>query len=425
MENKESLMSHTFDGISDGESDDDHVPFLPLDEEGPTDSEPPKHKSWYIPLFGGITFVIVLILYLFLFGKHDSTKDDKPGVKFSKNMKTCPLGTKLNITRFTDGTLAPSPPPRSHAMSDGEKIIELFQNLGRSTVWKSIANITMEGDSFEPEGIVRLGEDRYIVSAGEYTEHPMRYADEEIIDGTDRTAGHGFAHLIVYDGKGRRLADATITEEHTEEYHNGGLDYDGEQIWGTIAQYRPNSTAYIYRASLDNLEPKSVVRLRDHLGTIIPDPQRQLVTALNWGSRNASTWQVRADSKTGCDAEEEPWKRARNPSYFVDYQDCKWLGYSAYYKGRSVALCSGVATVGDYVLGGIALVDVHTMKPLAEVPITLESELGVRMTMNPMDVSVVDEKLRFYWMPDQRNSTLYIYEAQPDSPFQYGGGLVS
>jgi hypothetical protein len=46
------------------------------------------------------------------------------------------------------------------------------------------------------------------------------------------------------------------------------------------------------------------------------------------------------------------------------------------------------------------------------------------MTQNPVDVSVENGKLRFYWMPDQRNSTLYVYEAQPQSPFEYGGGKL-
>jgi hypothetical protein len=113
---------------------------------------------------------------------------------------------------------------------------------------------------------------------------------------------------------------------------------------------------------------------------------------------------------------------SRNPTYYVDYQDCKWLGHSARYDGKSVMLCSGVGTVGGYHLGGLALVDVATMVPLAEVPITLASAKGTRMTQNPFDVSVVDGRLRLYWMPDQHESTVYVYEARPDSPFQYGGG---
>lgn len=74
-----------------------------------------------------------------------------------------------------------------------------------------------------------------------------------------------------------------------------------------------------------------------------------------------------------------------------------------------------------YVLGGLAIVDTETMAPLAEVPVTLLSELGAPMTSNPMDVGVVDGRLRVYWVPDQGNSTIYVYEAEPGGPFQYGG----
>ena len=114
-----------------------------------------------------------------------------------------------------------------------------------------------------------------------------------------------------------------------------------------------------------------------------------------------------------------PQKTVRNPSYFIDYQDCKFLGHSSYYDSRAVMLCGGVATIGtgdtEYNLGGIAIVDVETMIPLDEVPITLVSALGSPLTQNPIDASVEDGKLRLYLLPDQHNSTLYVIEAQPDS----------
>ena len=70
----------------------------------------------------------------------------------------------LNITIYQpNASFAPSPLPLSHAQSDGEQIVSLFQNLGRTTVWKSVANITFQGDTYEPEGMIRLGPDRYIV----------------------------------------------------------------------------------------------------------------------------------------------------------------------------------------------------------------------------------------------------------------------
>ncbi|KAM5380901.1 hypothetical protein ACJZ2D_003210 [Fusarium nematophilum] len=394
------------------------------DSQPPAGMSPPKEdQSWFagptlkatVPLFTLLTILILAphVNFLLNLGATD--------MKLSSAVATCPaLAMARNITFYKeDELLAPDPLPPAHAASDGEQIIQIFQSLGRSTVWKNVANIRFEGDSFEPEGMVRLGNDRYVVSSGHWTQHTEKYG--RIINGTDRTAGQGFAHLMVYNGKGELIADATITEQGQDEYHNGGIDYDGQYIWGTIAQYRPNSTAYVYRTDPTTLIPERVLNYADHLGGIVHDTRDNLVTALNWGARNASTWDLK-HAETGCDAAPEPVRVVRNPSYFVDYQDCKWLGHSRFYDGRSIMLCSGVATVGDYNLSGIALVDVATMMPLAEVPIALESDLGVRLTQNPMDASVEDGRLRLYLMPDQHNSTLYIYEAQPDSPFQYGGG---
>ncbi|KAK7431880.1 hypothetical protein QQZ08_001499 [Neonectria magnoliae] len=387
-------------------------------------SADPQGVSWWSNKVLKLTVPLVVILAIFFLGPHIDLglHLGSSDMKFSSGIATCaPLVAALNITFYKNESLAPFPLPISHAASDGEQIIELFQTLGRSTVWKSIANISFQGDTFEPEGMVRLSDDRYVISCGEYTEHTERYG--KIVNGTDRTAGQGFAHLMVFNGKGERIADASITKEGegNGEYHNGGLDYDGEFIWGTIGQYRPNSTAYVYRTDPTTLEPEQVLHYGDHLGGIVHDTRDNSITALNWGARNATTWDLK-HSETGCGATPKPNNVVRNPSYFVDYQDCKWLGHSKFYNDKSVMLCSGVATIGGYNLGGIALVDVETMEALAEVPIALESALGVRLTQNPVDASVDDGKLRLYWMPDQHNSTLYIYEAQPDSPFQFGGG---
>ncbi|KAL7811139.1 hypothetical protein V8C26DRAFT_227586 [Trichoderma gracile] len=370
---------------------------------------------------------IFVLVFIYPFPRITSDIVHALGLKPSQGSTTC-LSTAsgpLNITIYQKDTpFAPSPLPPSHAASDGETIIRLFQTLGRTTVWKSVANITFEGDTFEPEGLVRLSPDRYVVSCGEYIEHTKKYPQP--INGTDRTPGKGFAHLMVYNGKGERIADATITREGDAEYHNGGIDYDGRWILGTLAQYRPNSTANVYKADPYSLEPQSILRYNDHLGAIVHDTTKNSITTLNWGGRNASTWALE-DGVRGncCPQKQEPESTIRNPSYFVDYQDCKWLGRSELYRDASVMLCSGVAALDHgYYLGGIALVDAESMQPFAEVPIMLKSLRGVRMTQNPVDVSVEDGKLRFYWLPDQRNSTLYVYEAQPESPFQYGGGPI-
>ncbi|KAF2140912.1 uncharacterized protein K452DRAFT_288318 [Aplosporella prunicola CBS 121167] len=336
----------------------------------------------------------------------------------------------ITITRPNDPFIVGH--PLSHAQSDADEIVRLFNNLGRTTTWKLIEKIPFEGDTYEPEGIVRLGPERYIVSAGEYTAPTIKY--NQTTNGTDRSAGAGFAHLLVFNNQGQRIADATLTRRGDIEYHIGGLDWDGQALWATLAQYRPNTTAAVVRVD-QGMEPTTVLRARDHLGGIVHDVEGQRVTALNWGGRNATTWTLLdgAALPVGPETPRPPsddalWaapvSTVRNPSFFVDYQDCKFLGRTAYYQHRTtVMLCGGVATVGSgdrsYNLGGLALVDAATMAPLAEVPVTMTSDKGVPLTQNPVDVAVVDGQLRAYFLPDQRNSTLYVYEAQADSPYQY------
>ena len=85
-------------------------------------------------------------------------------------------------------------------------------------------------------------------------------------------------------------------------------------------------------------------------------------------------------------------------------------------------ICSGVARLTlNITVGGVSVVDVASMVPLMEVPLTMTSDLGVPITQNPFDVAVVEGKLRMYFLPDLHNSTLYVYAAEVESLFQYGG----
>jgi hypothetical protein len=330
------------------------------------------------------------------------------------------LGRTLEILNLTtpqpNVPFAPSPLPPSHASSDGEKIIELFQNLSRDSVWKQVSTTSFEGNLYEPEGIVRLGSDRWIVSAGEWTEPTVTYPDGPR-NGTDRSAGAGFAHMIVFDGEGKRIADVTVTEEGDSEYHTGGIDFDGKYIWSALAEYRPNSTGYLTRFDPKTLEHEVVLRHNDHLGAVVHDTRAGRLHALNWGSRKAAAWSSKKRYSTS--GFTTPDATVRNPSHFIDYQDCKFLSSrSRLYLNRPVMLCSGVAILRSglsiYGLGGLALVDVETMLPLAEVPILMRSQRQLPVTMNPMEVSVSEEgKLRVYWLPDLGlGSQLYTFEAQ-------------
>jgi hypothetical protein len=311
-----------------------------------------------------------------------------------------------NITVYQPSVpLAPSLPPPGSS-SQGEEIIRQFTNLSRSTKWNLVDKIKFEGDTFEPEGIVRLGDDRYFVSAGEWT--VPRSTPTTSADGIT-TAGAGFAHMLVFDGKGKRLADAIITEAGAAEYHGGGIDYDGTYIWSTLAQYRPDSTATLVRMRPDTLQPEPMLRIADHMGAVVHDLSTGNLLTLNWGARSASVWNLNY-KPAAPPAFTTPRAVIKNPSHYTDYQDCKFLGHSQRYGFRPVMLCSGITSLYGTTIGGVALVDMETMVPLYEVPLTMVSDRGVLVTKNPMDVAIVDGKLRLYFLPDEHSSTLYVYE---------------
>lgn len=335
------------------------------------------------------------------------------------------LGTSLasNVTVNSGEPFVPGKQlPPSHATSDGAAIVKAFGNLGRSTMWNLVAKTTFEGDTGEPEGLARVGDERYFVASGQWTVPTVKYPQP--INGTDRTTGEGFAHILIYDAQGGLVANSTLTRPGDIEYHIGGMDYDGEYLWATLSQYRPNSTATIIKVEPRTLNDTALFRTSDHNGGIVHDTVNGDIVTLNWGGRNATTWSLKhyPHGFAPLPAFTSPLSSHPDPSSYIDYQDCKFLGHqalpptmSARYDRpnavRPVMFCGGVASIGSFNLGGIALVDLETMLPLWELPIPMTSGLGAPVTQNPIDVAVVDGKIRIYCLPDQHTSTLYVYEA--------------
>ena len=305
---------------------------------------------------------------------------------------------------------ADAPPPPA---AEGGQIAAAFAKLSRDTSWQLIRKVPLKFNAYHPEGIVRLG-DRYVLSAVEVIEPTQKYQPPgTIIDGTDRTPGKGVGHLLAFDNEGNLLADRHVAETDSTIYHPGGLDYDGRDLWLAVAEYRPNKPSIIYRVDPESLVPREVLRSPDHIGGIVHDTRRHRILGLNWGSRKAYEWKL-----TGHGA--VVTATVTNPSYFVDYQDCKYLGRPRAFKHPAM-LCSGIATlhhVGpdgqpvNYDLGGVAEVDVTTMRPLDEVPFQEYTDQRQVATRNALDVQVVNGHLRLYLVADDNQSNLLIYEAR-------------
>jgi len=47
------------------------------------------------------------------------------------------------------------------------------------------------------------------------------------------------------------------------KYHPGGMDYDGEHIWVSVAEYRPNSKRNIYRVDPNTLASPTAPKRMD------------------------------------------------------------------------------------------------------------------------------------------------------------------
>jgi hypothetical protein len=294
------------------------------------------------------------------------------------------------------------------AAAEGVQIARLFEQVTRDTSWKLVDSARLQAETWHTEGIVKLG-NQWIVSSVQVTEPTVKYPNGQIIDGTDRMPGAGFGHLMRFDASGRLLSDRVLNAAGALEYHPGGLDYDGRSVWVTLAQYRPNSSSTFLRVDPRTLAVTPVLRARDHFGGVVNDTIRNTLVTLNWGSRAESTWRIRSHARAGSFA--QPQSVVRNPSHFVDYQDCKYLGRVPDQR-HPVMLCGGITQYGTFQLGGVALLDTETLSPVWEVPIAMLSPAGNVVTRNPIDVDVVDGKLRLYLAPDDDATTVFTYEAE-------------
>lgn len=313
---------------------------------------------------------------------------------------------KLLRCRLASVVLAPvlaiAASTASHAQGD---VAAAFMKLSRSTAWKEVATQDVAFPTFHPQGMARVGGDLF-VSSVEIVEPTERF--EAPRDGMDRSAGKGRGHLFKMSEKGELLAGITLGEG--DIYHPGGIDFDGRWLWVPVAEYRPNSASIIYRVDPNTMEAEEVLRLEDHIGGIVRDPEANTLHGVSWGSRRFYTWRLDAEMKP-VDAEKPPEElRTDNPSFYVDYQDCA-------YAGARKMLCSGVAehrpdpAKPKWALGGLDLIDLGEGRPVRQVPVLIWSPAGESMTRNPVLVEATETGLRATFMPDDDKSVLFTYEA--------------
>ncbi len=291
----------------------------------------------------------------------------------------------------------------THA-EDNVSLADRVMRIGRDATWTRVASVRVAFRTFHPQGMVKIGE-RLYVSSVEVKVAPSRRTGP---DGREeRTPGEGVGHLFQIDANTGELLGGLVLGEGTV-YHPGGIDFDGTHIWVPVAEYRPDSRSIVYRVDPRTLKATEVFRFADHLGAIVSDVERRALHAVSWGSRRFYRWPL---DDTGAVIGAEAPHRGPNPSHYVDYQDCQRAGSGA-------MLCTGIADVttgpgARFTLGGLELVNLDDDRPLHQVPVPLRTPSGAAMTRNPSWFETTPTGLHAYFMPEDEDSTIYVYEVRP------------
>jgi hypothetical protein len=298
-----------------------------------------------------------------------------------------------------------SVPADAQTPNPGPIISERVKKLTRGVQWRQVAAIPVNFNTFHPQGMVKIG-DVLFVSSVDIRTPTKRYP--QLQDGYDRDTGEGVGHLFKLDMKGNLISDLTLGEGSI--YHPGGIDYDGKWIWVPTAEYRPNSRAIIYRVDPTLMKATEVLRYGDHIGGLVHNIDNHSLHGVSWGSRRFYRWTLDGNLEA-TNAKTPPAElRVANPSHYIDYQDCKYLG------GQE-ALCSGLNNYQmkkdgpRFPLGGFEIVDLAANRAIFQIPVELWTESGLPMTYNPFWIEPTSTGLRAYFMPEDEKSTLYIYEA--------------
>ncbi len=123
------------------------------------------------------------------------------------------------------------------------------------------------------------------------------------------------------------------------------------------------------------MKATEVLRFADHIGAIVHNTDDRTLHGVSWGSRRFYRWALGADGRVTDAAAPPESLRTLNPSHYVDYQDCKYVGVRR-------MLCTGVTEMRQgpgappFRLGGMDLVDFADGRPVHQVPVLLWTSAG-------------------------------------------------
>jgi hypothetical protein len=228
----------------------------------------------------------------------------------------------------------------------------------------------------------------------------------KITDGSDRASDKGVGYLFKTDLQGNLIERITLGENNI--YHPGGIDYDGKYIWVPVSEYRPHSSSIIYRVDPSSMKATEIFRFKDHITAVVYSTIDSTLHGMNWDSRMFYAWKLNKQLKPI--VTEFSLKKIGKPnsSHYINYQDCHFLK-------SSYMLCGGVnkykiPILGEFAFGGLELVDLRTQMAIHQIPVSQWVKPTLAMTHNPFYYELKEDHLRFYFMPEDDESIVYIFD---------------
>lgn len=294
---------------------------------------------------------------------------------------------------------------------------KLFRLMGKNTIWKPVASVPVNWQTFHTQGMVKIDRTLYVsaVEVLEPTQRDPAVSTDALYDRSiDRSPGKGRGWLFQFTLEGQLLARVELTDGL--RYHPGGIDFDGKNLWVPVAEYRPNSSAVVFRVDPRTMVADRVLSENDHIGGVVFNRATGRLHGVSWGSRRLYSWDLDRRPHHGKPAA-PAW--VANPQFNIDYQDC-------HYQGVQYMLCGGVggyaSPLGSFAFGGLGLLDLRTHRLEHEIPVNLFVDEGagpkatLALTHNAfwLEPNLDGKSMRGYFMAETDNQAeLLIYDAIP------------
>ena len=292
---------------------------------------------------------------------------------------------------------------RKHKSQKPVTIYEHLKHITTDPLWSFTDSIPLNFKTYHTQGMTKAGAYFYL-SAVKVKRWPKKF--EKPVDGFDRDQGEGIGYLFKFGNDGK-LVDS-IQLGNNEIYHPGGIDFDGKYIWVPVCEYRPFGKSVIYRINPETLAIQAITTIPDAIGAVAYNRETNELVGMNWGSRILYRWKIE-QSANKVKAVLQHVKGEVNPHFYVDFQDCNYVG-------NGKMFCSGLRSYKNqkgeiFKLGGLELIDMRSYEATLQFPVNVYTPKGIIITNNPFYVGVANNKLQFYFIPEDDKSVLYIYQA--------------